>query len=464
MKMTMPCLRRRAVIVATLFLAVGQAFALLPDGLKCKTFYDTSKVHFDGIMWFEEIPGKPGMLLVAEQNGKIWTFNAATAAKTLYMDFPSYAYSGYHEDGLLGLAFHPRFRENRKIYAYYSPAAKRTDLAIGEMIADPTYLKDSGAPVKVIYSMPNMGSHNGSTVAFGPDGFLYWAKGQDHGQTGTAQDLKNTRGKMFRIDVDSPDAGKAYRIPPGNPFLDRTDGTLKEIWAYGLRNPMKFSFDPLNGDLWEVEVGQWFYEDVNLIHPGDNLGWDIMEGANCYTWSDERTPLPSCNKAKLAEPLWAIPHINPKDAWGNSGTGGLVYRANAASGFYGAYLFGDFCSKQLFALRQKDGKMAEVKEYARLPLGPSHFAVTSDGKVYFSGWYQSSVNLSPDRASQILILDHPDLMLGVASLGRNAGRRVGASRIPGVTVRMDGLPIPLPDGRYPAARAGGNRSADGKVR
>lgn len=459
--------KRFFLSAALVFLAASALSAGLPDGLKCKTFYDTTRVRFDGIMWFEEIPGKPGVFLVAEQNGKLWAFEAATAAKTLFMDFPSFSQTGYHETGLMGLAFHPRFRENRKIYAYYNPSAKRSELQIGEIVADATLLKDSGTPLKVIYAMPNQGSHNGSTVAFGPDGFLYFAKGQDHGMPGTAQDLKSTRGKMFRIDVDHPEGGKAYRVPSDNPYADGAGGALKEIWAYGLRNPMKFSFDPLNGELWQTEVGQWFFEDVNLIHRGDNLGWDKMEGPNCYSWSDEFKPATGCQKAGLVEPIWSISHANPKDPWGNSGTGGLVYRGNPASGFHGAYFVGDFCSKQMFALRKEGGKLAEAKEYARLPLGPSHFAAASDGKVYFSGWYQSSVYLSQDRSSQILVLDHPDLLLGPSELrrrGPGSAARLAAAGNPGVAVRLDGVPVSFVAVRTASGREARAYFADGKAR
>lgn len=459
--------KKTILAVGIACLATAPVHAVLPEGLQCKTFYDTSKVNFDGIMWFEEIPGKPGIFLVAEQNGKVWTFQTATATKSLFMDFPAFAQTGYHEDGLMGMAFHPRFRENRKLYAYYSPSAKRTELHIGELVADTSLMKDSGTPLKLIYAMPNQGSHNGSTVAFGPDGYLYFAKGQDHGMPGTAQDLKSTRGKMYRIDVDHPEGGKAYRIPVDNPFADGANGALKEIWAYGLRNPMKFSFDPLNGDLWQTEVGQWYFEDVNLIRRGDNLGWDIMEGSNCYAWADEYTPATTCAKSKLVEPIWSIAHVKPKDAWGNSGTGGLVYRANPASGFYGAYFVGDFCSKQMFALRQQGGKMSEVKEYARLPLGPSHFTMASDGKVYFSGWYQSSVYLSQNRSSQILVLDHPDLLLGSSAIrprrsGPPPSGRVDGKR--GLAVRLDGIPVAYAPGRSAAGQETRRYFADGRPR
>ncbi len=415
--------------------------AAIPDGLKFKTFYDTTKVRFDGIMWFEEIPGKKGHFLVAEQNGKVWTFNHAAATKTLFMDFPTYSNNNYHEDGLLGMAFHPKFTENRKIYAYYTPGSSRANLAIGEFMADASYLKDSGVPVKNLWTAPVSGGHNGATVQFGPDGFLYWAVGQDHGRHGTAQDMKSPRGKMYRIDVDIPGVdGKAYSIPADNPYVKDDRVPAKEIWAHGFRNPMKFSFDKLTGDLWEVEVGQWYFEDVNIVRKGDNMGWDIMEGTSCYSWADEFTPLSTCNKTSLVPPVWSIPHLDPKNKWLNSGTGGLVYRANPASKFYGVYLFGDFCSKQIFGLTQKDRKMVEVKEYDRAPLGPIHFAADSEGNVYMAGWYHSAEYITAKRASQILVMDHSELQLGVPTAIRKTaeGRAPGNNR--GGFVRLPGIP------------------------
>lgn len=416
--------------------------AAIPGDLKFKTFYDTTKTRFDKLMWFGEIPTKKGYFLVAEQNGKVWVLNAAASTKSLYMDFPTYSNMNYHEDGLLGFAFHPKFAQNRKIYAYYTPVDKRTDLAIGVMTADETFLKDSGGGVKEIWSSPISLKHNGSTLKFGPDGLLYWAVGQAHAAHGAAQDIKNPRGKMYRIDVDNTDPGKAYRVPLDNPYVNASNGAAKEIYAHGFRNPMKFDFDALTGDLWEVEVGQWLFEDVNIVKKGDNLGWDIMEGTNCFGWGDETHALATCNKTNLKEPVWAIPHIDPDDKWLNSGTGGMVYRANPQSKYYGTYLFGDFCSRQMFGLTQKEGKMTEIKEIGKAPLGPIHFALGSDGSIYMAGWYYSSTPVTGNGASQILMLDHPELKLGaVVNIIPAQNDRKSKMLAKASFVRLQGMPI-----------------------
>lgn len=438
-------MKRSALLLITLLPSLGafmSAHAAIPTGLKYKTFYDTTKIKFDKLMWFEEIPGKKGNFLIAEQNGKVWTLNAGAGTKNLFMDFPTYSNPGGHEDGLLGLAFHPKFTENRKMYAYYTPGANRTNLAIGEFSADVTLLKATDVPVKILWSAPISGAHNGATVQFGPDGFLYWATGQDHGQLGTAQNMSSPCGKMFRINVDVPGTGgKPYTIPADNPYVNDAGVAAKEIWAHGFRNPMKFSFDKLTGDLWEVEVGQWQFEDVNIVRKGENMGWDVMEGPNCYTWYDEYSTTASCTKTNLTPPVWSIPHIDPENRWLNSGTGGLVYRANTASKFYGVYLFGDICSNQMFGLTQADRKMTEVKELEKAPLGPIHFAVDSDGKLYMAGWYYGWEYVTSRGAGHILLIDHPELSLGAStSLAQGAGnRKQTLSR--GVFVKLAGLPV-----------------------
>ncbi|MDQ3001548.1 MAG: PQQ-dependent sugar dehydrogenase [Fibrobacterota bacterium] len=430
---------------ALLILSLGatmSAHAVIPSGLKYKTFYDTTKIRFDKLMWFEEIPGKKGNFLVAEQNGKVWTLNAGAGTKNLFMDFPTFANAGYHEDGLLGLAFHPKFLENRKMYAFFTPGNNRTLLAIGEFSADATFLKSTDVPVKILWSAPISGAHNGATLQFGPDGFLYWAVGQDHGQVGTAQNMSSPRGKMYRINVDEAGVGgKPYSIPADNPYVNVADVAAKEIWAHGLRNPLKFSFDKVTGDLWAVEVGQWLQEDVHIIRKGENLGWDLMEGSNCYTWSNVHSTTTTCNKTNLTPPVWAIPHLDPENPWLNSGTGGLVYRANPASKFYGMYLFGDFCSNQMFALTQTDRKMTEVKELEKAPLGPIHFAMDADGKMYMAGWYASGEFVTSNGSSQILLIDHPELSLGVPTrVTENPGtRKKSMSR--GAFVKLQGLPV-----------------------
>ena len=415
------------------------------DPMKYKTFYDTTKIKFEGVMWFEEIPGKKGIFLVAEQNGKIWVLNPSEGVggtKTLYMNFPTYSSNSYHEDGLLSMAFHPKFTENHKLYAFYTPSTQRSNLAIGEFLADNTFLKDSGTPGKILWSAPVAGGHDGAQLAFGPDTYLYWAVGQDHGKPGTAQDMTSPRGKMYRVNVDMAADGKSYSIPTDNPYASSTT-IAKEIWAHGFRNPQKFSFDKLTGDLWEVEVGQWFWEDVNIVRKGENYGWDIMEGVNCYSWANERAPLASCTKTGITPPVWAIAHLDPNNAWLNSGVGGFVYRANANSKLYGVYIFGDFASKQIFAVTQANRKMTAVKEYARAPMGPNHFTVDSEGKAYMAGWYSSSNYFSTSENScQLLQLDHPDLLMGATPLAtKNDRQRFVRTQTASTFVQLPGVPV-----------------------
>ena len=464
------------ILVTTAVLHSNSSAQQIPaDPMKYKTFYDTTKIKFDGVMWFEEIPGKKGYFLVAELNGKVWVLNSTAGdggTKTLYMDFPTYHSTSYREEGLICLAFHPKFTENRKLYAFYTPVNQRSNLAIGEFLADSSFLKDSGMPEKILWSAPIAAGHNGATLTFGPDSYLYWAIGQSGGQKNTSQTLNNPRGKMYRINVDEPSNGKLYSVPDDNPYAKTSSDALKEIWAYGFRNPQKFTFDALTGDLWEMDVGQWLWENLYIVRKGENYGWDIMEGPSCFNYDSERTPLANCNKTGITQSLWSYPHLDLTNSWVNSGVGGFVYRANSKSKLYGVYIFGDFTSHQMFALTQSDRKMTAVKEYGRAPMGPNHFTVDSDGKAYMVGWYKSTTYFQNiDASCQILQLDHPDLLLGATlSVEPKTKRSISATPRTRNFVQLSGVPVGYyraldAMGReyraYSGAKPGGNAHAAG---
>src|SRR5688572_17739211 len=224
-------------------------------------------------------------LFVVEQTGTIRIFGRGQVNSKPFLDISDLT-EGNGERGLLGLAFHPDYRSNRRFYVYYTEATSGT-VTVAEYKRSkkkPTRANPASARIllEILHPVPN---HNGGSIAFGPDGFLYLGIGDGGGAgdpEGDAQRLDNLLGKQLRIDVDSRDAGQ-YGIPKDNPFVGMS-GAEPEIWAYGLRNPWRFSFDRETDDLWLADVGQNRLEEVNRAAPGKgglNYGWNVMEGTDC---------------------------------------------------------------------------------------------------------------------------------------------------------------------------------------
>lgn len=283
-------------------------------------------------------------IFVVERQGVVRVFaNDSTANSTnIFLDIRNRVTSG-GEMGLLGLAFHPNFASNGFLFVNYTSSlggSRRTRIsrftAAGNM-ADPNsevILLEFGQPFS---------NHNGGMLDFGPDGFLYIAVG-DGGSGGDPQNNGQNRatllGSILRIDVDRQDAGLAYGIPASNPFVGQGNGVREEIFAYGLRNPWRFSIDSQTGQVWVGDVGQGSFEEVDLIEGGNNYGWNIMEGFHCFGSS-------GCNDTDLTLPIVEYSHAD-----GNcSITGGAIYRGPRRPELTGAYIYGDFCSGRIWLLR-----------------------------------------------------------------------------------------------------------------
>ena len=315
-------------------------------------------------------------LFVVEQEGRIYTFvnDAAVETATLFLDIRDRVNDAGNEEGLLSLAFHPNFQENGYFFVDYTTSdPRRTIISRFALDASDPSLGDPQSEVVLLEIGQPYSNHNGGQIAFGPDGYLYVGMG-DGGSGGDpqghGQDRSTLLGAILRLDIDGGGDENPYSIPPDNPFVDNSDGFREEIYAYGLRNPWRFSFDTLTGELWVADVGQNNWEEIDVVRSGGNYGWKTMEGAHCYS------PSSGCNQTGLEPPVWEYDH-----GTGYSITGGYVYRGSSVGGMYGAYIYGDYGSGRVWALHY-DGVNATNEELFGTSLNIASFGVGHDDEIY----------------------------------------------------------------------------------
>jgi glucose/arabinose dehydrogenase len=285
-------------------------------------------------------------LFVVQQGGQIRIIQNGALVATPFLDVSSNTgFVSGGEEGLLGLAFHPSFGTNRRFFVYYTRSVSGQVQSVfseyAASAANPNLADASSERIMLIVNQP-FDNHKGGQLAFGPDGFLYIGLG-DGGSggdpQGNGQNLQMLLGKILRIDINGAFApGKQYAIPPDNPFV--SGGGLPEIWAYGLRNPWRFSFDRASGKLFAGDVGQDSFEEVDIITKGGNFGWNKMEASHCYP------PGSMCSTAGLILPIMEYAH---NAAGGSAIIGGFVYHGSAVSGLAGDYVFGDLSSGHVWA-------------------------------------------------------------------------------------------------------------------
>jgi putative heme-binding domain-containing protein len=340
--------------------------------------------NFDRPCWFGQVPAEPGTFLICEhQTGLVWRLKTGDPEeKTLWGDFRREIRPG-GATGLLGLAFHPRFRENYKYYVQHQLViGNRIVARVSEKIASTDQTRDSGQSSRTIIEFPcSTDVHSGGGIVFGPDGFLYIGMGDTGPQgdpDGHAQNLRSPLGKMLRIDVDHADGGNAYTIPADNPFRGRPD-VRPEIWAYGLREPWRFSFDSLTHDLWVGDVGQDRIEEVDLIRRGENYGWNVYEGFDLFS-----------TRYRAADFNAVPPVFAYNRRFGNSITGGYVYRGDARSPFYGVYICGDFTSRRVWGLTRTERKLSSIRQLCVSPQDVASFGCDEAGTIYLVG-YQGTI-------------------------------------------------------------------------
>jgi len=280
-----------------------------------------------------------GRLFVLEQEGLVRIIQGANLSSEVFLDIRDRVGSQGSEQGILGLAFHPRYEENGFFFVNYTNKNGDTVIARYSVLVDNPNQADSSSEIKLIQISQPYGNHNGGMVAFGSDGYLYLGLG-DGGSAGdpqnNAQSLNTLLGKILRIDVDG---GDPYAIPLDNPFVNTAQ---PEIWAFGLRNPWRFSFDQLTGDLYIGDVGQNQWEEINFVRAGElggvNFGWNYFEGTHDYQGT-------APENLAIMDPIVEYDH-----SLGCSVTGGIIYRGEELPEWQGIYLYGDYCTGRVWGL------------------------------------------------------------------------------------------------------------------
>ncbi len=343
-----------------------------------------SKLSFDEPLELAAVPGS-NRWLIAERHGKIFTFenDPTTAKKHLLIDLKKTVY---------GVVAHPKFKENGYVYVTYIVDADK-EQPEGSRLArfkvkktDPPEADLSSE--KVILTWPS-GGHNGGCIRFGPDGYLYLSTGDGSGiadglQTG--QDISDLLASLLRIDVDKSEGDKAYRIPADNPFV-KHEGARPEVWAYGIRQAWKFSFDSKTGELWAGEVGQDLWESVYKIVKGGNYGWSVNEGSHPFRPERKKGPTP------ILSPIIEHNHTEFRSL-----TGGYIYHGKRLKELKDAYIYGDFDTGRVWMLRHDGVKVTEHRELAKSRHRIVAWGEDQAGEVYALDFIDGGIyQLAPAR-------------------------------------------------------------------
>ena len=314
-----------------------------------------------------------GRLFIVLQTGQILIYNGGRVLARPFLDISNLV-SCCGERGLLGLAFHPAYASNGSFYVNYTDRRGNTVVARYSVSRlSPNLANPLSATTLLTVDQP-YANHNGGQLQFGPDGYLYIGLG-DGGSAGdpqnNAQNLGTLLGKILRVDVDG---GSPYAIPPDNPFVG-VEGARPEIWAYGLRNPWRFSFDRLTGDIFIGDVGQDEWEEINFQPAssagGENYGWRLMEGGDCYD------PPTGCNPEGLVLPILEYDHSQ-----GCAVIGGFRYRGAQVPTLSGQYLYADYCSGLMWGAAQDDAGTWSTGVLLDAPFSVSSFGEGPDGELY----------------------------------------------------------------------------------
>jgi len=366
-----------SALLATAVLSVTQLFSA-PAQYELKNAFPN--LSFTQPVDLQHAGDGSNRLFLVEQQGIIRVFqnDEAISATKEFLDISSKVLAG-GELGLLGLAFHPEHEKNRHFFVNYTTNnPDRTVVSRFSVDSLDADVADPGSELILLELLQPYPNHNGGQIAFGTDGYLYIAFG-DGGSGGDPQGNGQNRstllGTIARIDVDNPSGQLNYGIPPDNPFAGNTSGYREEIFAYGLRNPWRFSIDFATGRIWAADVGQDRIEEIDIIEKGRNYGWRITEGTLCYN------PSTGCDTSGLTMPIWEYGR-----SLGNSATGGYVYRGSAVPGLAGKYVYGDFGSGRIWALTYDGTNAPANEELLQSGLLVSSFGLDERNELYILGY------------------------------------------------------------------------------
>ncbi len=338
-----------------------------------------------------QAPGDNDTWYALSQNGSVFQFDNRRVANgyRTFLNLERETFSASNEAGLLGLAFHPQYATNGWVYLYYMPSADTARLSRFRVDGTTDRVDKSSEKIVLELDQPAL-NHNGGGLGFGPDGYLYLALGDGGGANdpfANGQNPNTLLGALLRLDVDVAGDSAPYEIPSDNPFVD--GGGRPEVFAYGLRNPWRWSFDRATGELWLGDVGQNEREEIDRIVAGGNYGWPIMEGTSCLDGN-------ACDSTGLRLPVADYSHST---TGGCSVTGGYVYRSGSAGALNGHYLFGDFCNGIIYGL--DPAAPSTVKPLLDTSLALSAFAEDQNGELY-------AISLTGDAGSNIYRIEADD--------------------------------------------------------
>lgn len=331
-------------------------------------------------------------VFVAEQDGVIKVFpnDADTEEADVFLDINERCRyrDNQNEEGLLGFAFHPKFKDNGQLFVYYTTASEEHTSFVSRftMVSGSSTLADPESEEVILRIPQPFWNHNGGTIAFGPDGYLYIGLGDGgsgNDPEGNGQNLRTLLGSILRIDIDGKQDGKDYAIPQDNPFVDHVVSVDRrgqkqmarpEIYAYGLRNIWRMAFDRETGRLWVGDVGQNLWEEIDIIEKGGNYGWNIREAKHWFRpdGNDEKTD-------RLIDPVWEYPHTV-----GKSITGGGVYRGREVPALVGKYVYADYVTGLLWALEHDGTKTVANYSLTGEKLPVMSFGEDQSGELYFT--------------------------------------------------------------------------------
>ena len=377
-----------------------------------------------------------GRIFIVEQTGFIRILDNGSLLATPFLNISSgFGLITSGERGLLGLAFHPEYSSNGRFFINYIRRVSGQDQTVIQehQVSGNPNVADHNGQVILTLDQPSS-THNGGWLEFGPsDGTLYISAGDSgtpRNPSGRGQELSTLLGKILRIDIDS---GSPYGILESNPFVG-AKGARGEIWAYGLRNPWRASFDPLTGRLFAADVGQSTWEEVDIIEGGKNYGWNIMEGPDCFE------PPVGCDMSGLEPPIHSYDH-----SLGRSVTGGYVYRGQQIPALVGGYIFGDYVTGRIWALTEAPEAWSPT-ELFNTSLSISSFGVDEDSELYVvhhggSIWKFTSTAPRPDL--EIRKMDLGPLVVGTTGTYRLSVENVGNAATTGAVTVTDELPPSL---------------------